>query len=606
MYKSTRQLVHDLEKNGQVKRIETELDPELIIPAIHRRVVENGGPALLFEKVKGSPFPAVSNLFGTRERTFFIFRKELQRAKDLIATRVDPAYPFKKIWKAPGIARSVFNALPKPAFRSRPVFYQKTNLSQLPQIKSWPKDGGAFITLPQVYTEDPEKPGAMRSNIGMYRVQISGNQYSSEEAGMHYQIHRGIGVHHAKAIERGEKLRVSVFVGGPPSMTLSAVMPLPEGLPEIAFAGVMNGRSIRYARKDGFLFSSEADFIITGWIDPKKTKPEGPFGDHLGYYSLRHPFPYIEVESVYHRKGAIFPFTIVSRPPAEDSFFGEIIHEIAAPMIPVSVPGLKEVHAVDVAGVHPLLLAVGSERYVPYENRRPLELMTIANAVLGYNQMSLAKYLFIIAGEDNPELKATDVPGFFKHMLERIDFSRDLHFYTQAVLDTLDYTSGEMNTGSKLVITAAGNKRRKLTNKVPDLLKLPRGYQKAKIISDGILAISGKKFPGYPASEKEINSLSPYLSKITGIALVILSDDADFTAYSFDNFLWETFTRSNPSHDVHGTHGKLEYKHYSCEAPMIIDARTKPFHAPPLLEDKKTIETVEKLAASGGPLHGLY
>jgi 4-hydroxy-3-polyprenylbenzoate decarboxylase len=340
-----------------------------------------------------------------------------------------------------------------------PVLMHETTIAELPQLKSWPDDGGAYITLPQVYTEDPDQPGFARSNLGMYRVQMSGGHYeTNREVGLHYQLHRGIAAHHAAAMRRGERLPVNVFIGGSPAMTVAAVMPLPEGLSELTFAGVLGGRRVPMICRPGQLpIYAEADFCITGYIVPDKLKPEGPFGDHLGYYSLAHNFPVMAVEHVYHREGAIWPFTVVGHPPQEDTRFAQLIHEIAGPAIPHQIPGVRAVHAVDAAGVHPLLLAIGSERYLPYETqRRPRELLTLANAILGHGQLSLAKYLWIAAAEDDPELDVHNVPEFLRHMLERVDWRRDVHFQTCTTLDTLDYSSGRLHEGSKVVIAAAG------------------------------------------------------------------------------------------------------------------------------------------------------
>ena len=315
--------------------------------------------------------------------------------------------------------RTLWRLLPRRV-RSGPILAHQIASSDLPQIQCWPMDGGPFITLPQVYTEDPDRPGLARSNLGMYRVQLAGNEYEPDrEVGLHYQIHRGIGVHHAAAIRRGEPLRVNVFVGGPPAMTVAAVMPLPEGLPELAFAGALGGRRVAMVAPDGGLpMPAEADFVISGTIDPTRRKPEGPFGDHLGYYSLTHDFPVLRVERVYHRDGAIWPFTSVGRPPQEDTSFGELIHELTGPVIPSVIPGVHAVHAVDAAGVHPLLLAIASERYVPdAAERRPQEILTTANAILGQGQLSLAKYLWIVAHEDDPDLDIHDIPAFLAHVL---------------------------------------------------------------------------------------------------------------------------------------------------------------------------------------------
>jgi 4-hydroxy-3-polyprenylbenzoate decarboxylase len=268
-------------------------------------------------------------------------------------------------------------------------------------------------------------------------------------------------------------LRVNIFVGGPPSLTVAAVMPLPEGMPELAFAGLLGGHRLPLVCRPGELpMPAEADFVITGSIDPARLLPEGPFGDHLGYYSLAHDFPVLRVERVYHRPGAIWPFTTVGRPPQEDTTFGAFIHELTGPLIPSVLPGVHAVHAVDAAGVHPLLLAIGSERYVPYAaGRRPQELLTQANAILGQGQLSLAKYLFIVAREDALRLDVHDIPAFFRHVLERVDWRRDLHFQTRTTIDTLDYSGSGLNEGSKVVIAAAGDVRRTLPIEVPvDLL----------------------------------------------------------------------------------------------------------------------------------------
>jgi UbiD family decarboxylase len=374
-----------------------------------------------------------------------------------------------------------------------PVFAGQVEVGELPQLQCWPDDGGAFITLPQVYSEDPERPGPAHSNLGMYRIQLSGGQYQpNREVGLHYQIHRGIGVHHAAAIRRGEILRVNVYVGGPPAMTLAAVMPLPEGVSELAFAGALGGRRVRLAEQKGWPLPvhADADFCLLAEVDPEVRKPEGPFGDHLGYYSLAHDFPVLRVRRIYHRAEAIWPFTVVGRPPQEDSVLGALIHEITGPVISSALPGVHAVHAVDAAGVHPLLLALGSERYVPFEERQePQELLTQANAILGQGQLSLAKYLFMAAVDDDPQLDVHDVSAFLQHVLARVDWRRDLHFQTQTTIDTLDYSGTGLNRGSKLVVAAVGRPRRTLPTALPPGLRLPDGFADARVCLPGVLAV---------------------------------------------------------------------------------------------------------------------
>jgi len=573
---------------------------------IHRRVNQVQGPAILFENVMGTPFPAVSNLFGSLPRARFLFRHSLKNIKKIFALKASPAAFLKSPFQYASLPLTGLHALPKKV-ASGPVFEHSTSIDQLPQIRCWPDDGGTFILLPQVYTEDCQKPGIWKSNLGMYRIQMSGNDYQkNHEVGMHYQIRRDIGIHHTRALQMGQPLKVSIFIGGPPAHTFAAVMFLPETLPEVAFAGALAHRRFRYTIRDGFVVSADADFCITGLVDPNETKPEGPFGDHLGYYSLKHNFPFLKVRHVYHRQDAIWPFTVVGRPPQEDTAFGTLIQEIAGPVIPSEIPGIKAVHAVDAAGVHPLLLAVGSERYAPYQKRKPQELLTIANALLGFGPCSLAKYLLIVAGEDDPHLDVHRVEDFFAHLLRRVDWNKDLHFQTQTTIDTLDYSGTAINEGSKLVIAAAGPVVRELSTNLPRGFSLPADFTKPKIIMPGILAIQAPQFTNYKSAPNQLNALTNHLaetSNLQGLPLIILADDSPFTAARLNNFLWVTFTRSNPSHDVYGLGSTTRFKHWGCKGPLIIDARTKPHHAPPLIDDPAITKKVNALAAPGQPLH---
>jgi len=610
-YRNLRECVGDLDRTGQLVRIEQEIDPHLEAAEIQRRVYAAGGPAVYYARVKGSQFPMVSNLFGTIERTRFIFRDALEAVRHLVELKIDPLNFWRHPFRYRDAIRPLLSMLPRKASRG-PILNHRTTIDALPQMTSWPDDGGAFVTLPAVYTEHPDQPGMMQSNLGMYRVQMSGGRYAvNRQVGLHYQIHRSIGVHHAAAIRRGEPLKVNVFVGGTPAMILAAVMPLPEGLSELTFGGALSRRAIRMIPQVGGLpIYAEADFCITGTVDPELLLPEGPFGDHLGYYSLSHDFPVLNVEQVYHRKDAVWPFTTVGRPPQEDTSFGQIIHEITGPAIPSVVPGVHAVHAVDAAGVHPLLLAIGSERYVPYATqRKPQELLTCANAILGQGQLSLAKYLLIVASEDAPELDIENIPAFLVHLLQRVDWQTDLHFQTRTTIDTLDYSGTGLNAGSKLVIAAAGPSRRELPTEVPGELSLPDGFRDARLCMPGVLALSA---PAYSAGADgkdvsvrrfcdEIDQSHP----INRFPLVVMVDDAGFTAESLNNFLWVTFTRSNPAADVDGIGSFTDNKHWGCQGSLVIDARLKPHHAPPLIEDQKVSKRVDELAAPGGPLHGV-
>jgi 4-hydroxy-3-polyprenylbenzoate decarboxylase len=610
-YRNLAECVRDLERIGQLVRIDCELDAELEIAAVQRRVCQAGGPALLFTRVKGCQFPMLGNLFGTLDRTRFLFRDTLEPVRRLMALKTDPAELLKSPGLWPKALLSAAHLLPRRVANG-PVLDAVTTIDQLPQLKSWPEDGGPFITLPLVYSESAARPGVRHSNLGMYRVQLAGNRYrANEEIGLHYQLHRGIGVHHTEAIEKGVPFRVNIFIGGPPALTMAAVMPLPEGMPELFFAGLLGGRRMPLACRPGQLpIAAEADFCITGTIVPGKTLPEGPFGDHLGYYSLQHDFPVLAVEKVFHRRDAIWPFTSVGRPPQEDSTFGAFIHELIGPVVPTLVPGVHSVHAVDAAGVHPLLLAIGSERYAPFAERSaPQELLTQANALLGTGQLSLAKYLFIVARQDAPVLDAQDLPAFFRHLLERVDWRRDLHFQTRTTIDTLDYSGSDFQQGSKLVVAAAGPSIRQLPTEIPAGLSLPSGFTAPRIALPGVLLIEGPPADAPrgqtdPGLEKFCAAFAPDVA-INQFPLIVLVDDSDFCARTLNNFLWITFTRSDPAVDTGGIGARTVAKHWGCTGSLVIDARSKPHHAPPLVNDPDVEKRVDALGAPGGPLHGI-
>ncbi len=608
-YSSMESCLTDLEKNGQLIRIKEEVNPYLEMAAIHLRVYEMGGPALLFENVKGTRFRAASNIFGTLERSRFIFRDTLASVQKLIECKNDPIKAIKQPLQNIGTGLAALKALPLKNPFNKPVLFEEIRISELPLIHHWPMDGGAFVTLPQVYTEDVDHPGIMKANLGMYRIQLNGNEYETDrEIGLHYQLHRGIGIHQTKANRRGLPLKISCFVGGPPSHTVSAVMPLPEGISEMTFAGVLGGRRFRYTYQDGFCISTDADFVITGEVYPGENKPEGPFGDHLGYYSLKHPFPLMRVHKVYARKNAIWPFTVVGRPPQEDTSFGQLIHEITGNAIPQEIPGVKEIHAVDAAGVHPLLLAIGSERYTPYlPTKQPAELLTIANHILGTGQLSLAKFLFITA-DDSQQLTTHCVKDYLMYVFERLDLNRDIHFHTNTTIDTLDYSGTGLNTGSKVVMAAYGDIKRTLATEIPSAFSAINSFGQACLVMPGVICLQLSAYTDAVTAAKEMISLDevlkPVVNNLKGVVQIIVCDDAVFTAASMNNYLWVTYTRCNPSHDIYGIDACAEHKHWGCNGPMIIDARIKPHHAPPVVKDPAIEKKVDRLFEKGGSLYG--
>ncbi|MBK9107891.1 MAG: UbiD family decarboxylase [Saprospiraceae bacterium] len=606
-YQSLRHCCEDLEKKGQLLRIKEELDPDLVIPELHRRIYQMKGPALLFEKVKNSPFQAVSNIFGTSERTFYLFEDVLKRFEWLIKVKIDPFSLLKNPGSSLRNLPWLFSAIP---FKKRNVALQSIcSISNLPKIRAWPKDGGSFITLPQVISFPPGSMNPKQANVGMYRIQLDGNDYlEDQEIGLHYQLHRGIGIHHQNHKSAQSKFQLSIGVGGPPAFSLASIFPLPEGLSEILFSGLLNSRRYAYAIQDGYFIPQDVDFCITGTVEDQVLKEEGPFGDHLGYYSLKHPFPVLSHIKVWHKADPLWHFTVVGRPPQEDTSFGAIIHSIVSELIGSEFPGIKAVHAVDVAGVHPLLLAIGSERYMPFRERKPEEILTQANHLLGKGQTSLSKYLIIAASNPDQVPDVHHIADFLKYVLRRVDFKHDLHFYTHTTIDTLDYSGSGFNEGSKLVISCNRDPLRELSNEVSLFTLLPTSFTKARLIDHGIIAIESNAFSTYEFAEKELFELTKFLDapQFENFPLVVLTEDADFMAADFSNFLWVTFTRSNPSHDVYGLRASHQFKHWSCDAPLIIDARKKPHHATVLEPDPKTIREVDQIIYRNPELHKLF
>ena len=607
-YRSTRDVVQDLIRHGRCVVVDEPVSPNLEMAEIQRRVYARGGPAVLFTQPVETGFPMVCNLFGSLDQARFLFRDTIEQVRRAIELKVAPQALLRNPLR--------YRSAPIVGLRMRPkvvprgaVEKNTSSISRLPQLICWPGDGGAFVTLPQVLSQPPGAKGLSDVNLGMYRIQLSGNEYAADrEVGLHYQLHRGIGVHHTAAAASRERLPVTITVGGTPAMTLAAVMPLPEGMSELTFAGALAGHRIPMLTGPHSPIYADADFAIVGSIDPARTLPEGPFGDHLGYYARVHEFPVMTVEKVYHRDGAIWPFTVVGRPPQEDTTFGELIHDLTGPVLPTVLPGVKGVHAVDAAGVHPLLLAIGSERYEPYRKAdRPAELLTQACAILGQGQLSLAKYLLIVNGADDPALRVDDTQAFFQHILARIDWRRDLHFITRTTIDTLDYSGEGLNEGSKVIVAARGEPRRRLTDRLgPGLIGDSSLWSDVRLAAPGIAVASPLE------KRRSLRAIADDLTaRFTSSAdrgiwdstpLIVLADDAAFATATWNNFLWTAFTRSNPAADIDGVDAFCDAKHWGCHGPLIVDARAKPHHADPLIEPPEIKAKVDAMAARGGPL----
>jgi 4-hydroxybenzoate decarboxylase subunit C len=568
-----------LKKERELQVIETPVDPCLELAEIQRRVVAEHGPALLFLNVKGTRFPVVTNLFGTRRRIDLAFGEDPYRFFRRVAEAIEilGAPSVSKLWKCRDLAISGLK-LGTASRRSGPVLERVMNparMKELPQIKSWPMDGGPFLTLPLAYSEHP---ASGRPNLGMYRNQI----FEDGLAGMHFQIQRGLGFHYCEAERIQRPLPVNIFLGGPPALIISAIAPLPENVPEAILASLLQGKKIGLIRDTSIStlpIFAEAEFALIGHVPPGVRRMEGPFGDHYGYYSLEHPFPVIQVDRIYHRSKAIFPATVVGRPRQEDHYIGEYLQELFSPIYPLVLNGVQAVWAYDDAGVHPLAGAVVRERY-------PKEAFMAAMRILGEGQLSLTKFLMVT---DTP-LPLRHFRPFLVHVLERADFASDLFVFSPVSQDTLDYSSGRMNEGSKAILMGLGDKRFHLQTAPQSDLKNP-AFRNQKVFAPGVLVVEGPKW-------QEKNSAPAQLltePAVQPFRIVCLVDDAAECVQDEQSFLWTVFTRFEPAADIHSNEQRLERFHVQLSAPIVLDCRMKPWY-PPILEPlPETVARVDAL-----------
>ncbi len=571
-----------LRARRQILEIHEEVDPRLEIAEIHRRVIANGGPALLFTRVKGSSFPVVTNLFGTKERVDLAFGDEARKVVEEVAKLPHDLLPptLPKLWSK----RSLFTKLARVGLKRDQISKVSygldipPDLEKLPILTSWSMDGGPFVTLPLVYTEDPESG---ISNLGMYRMQ----RFSNDTTGMHMQIGKGGGFHLSRAGELGKLLPLNVFLGGPPAAIIAAIAPLPENVPELLLASLLIKQKLRLAKNPAgpLPLLADAEFALVGTVDPKERRPEGPFGDHYGYYSLTHDFPVFRCKAVFHRKDAVYPATIVGKPRQEDYYIGNYLQELLSPLFPVVMPAVRDLWSYGETGYHSLAAAVVRERY-------KREAMVSAFRILGEGQLSLTKFLLLV---DRP-MDLHDFPRVLEYVLERADFRSDLYVFSHLAMDTLDYTGPKLNEGSKGVLLGMGEPIRALPREFSN--SLPAGFSAAKVFCGGCLAVSGPDYKSAPDAARQLaNDAS-----VSEWPLVILCDDADAATSSAAHFLWTTFTRFEPAADIVSRDQRVTRFHVELDAPIVIDARMKPSYPDELFCDPVTSELVDSRWAKYG------
>ena len=575
-FTDTRSFVEALRKQGDLKVIDAAVDAKLELPEIHRRVIDEQGPALLFTNVKGRSFPVVTNMFGTKERVDLAFGTEGQELIAEIAKLPEELLPpsFDKLIGKRHLLNRAINLGLKRSARGPILDCRKDNpeLTKLPALTTWFEDGGPFITLPLVYTEHPET-GV--HNLGMYRIQI----HSDNTTGLHMQIGKGGGFHLKRAQELGQDLPVNIFVGGPPLAILSAIAPLPENVPELMLGSLFLGKKIKLTKNpvSKLPLLADAEFALVGSVTPGEMYPEGPFGDHYGYYSLKHDYPLFRCKALFHKKDAIFPATVVGKPRQEDFFIGDYLQEALSPLFPLVMPAVSDLWSYGETGFHSLAAAVVKNRY-------KREAMVSAFRILGEGQLSLTKFLMLV---DKP-MDLHDFPSVLEYVLERIDFRTDLYVFSNLSMDTLDYTGPTVNEGSKGVMLGMGDPIRKLPRVFSG--NLPVGITQAEVFCGGCLVVSGPSYNQEPDTAIRISQAESFLDW----PLIILCDEAAPTANSSSEFLWRTFTRFEPGADIFARRTTLNRFHPSLNAPVVIDARMKPNYPDELVCDEETKELVDK------------
>jgi UbiD family decarboxylase len=557
MHPNVRSFLKTLKSENELLTIEAEIDPYLELAEIHRRVIDRGGPALLFRRVKGSPYPVVTNMFGTAKRIDLAFGPKPERLVREVVEAAESLLPPKpaELWKHRGLALDALKLGTKKT-GDAPILEaadRPARLDQLPILTTWQDDGGPFITLPLVYTEHPETG---KHNLGMYRVQ----RYDAATAGLHWQIHKGGGFHYHAAEKMGQALPVTVFLGGPPALILSAIAPLPEDVPELMLASVLAGQKIKVTNDPSgkYRLIAEAEFALVGRVPPHERRPEGPFGDHYGYYSLQHDYPVFHVDVVYHRRDAIYPATVVGKPRQEDFFIGDYLQELLSPLFPLVMPSVSDLWSYGETGFHSLAAAVVRERYAR-------EALVSGFRILGEGQLSLTKFLLLT---DKPQ-NLRDFPAVLEHVLARVRWETDLFIFSNLAFDTLDYTSGKINHGSKAILLGLGDAIRELPREFHG--ELPTGISRAEVFCGGCLVVEGKSFTDAPDQAARL-AKDPRLAEWP---LVVLHDDAE-VARSAANFLWATWTRFEPAADIHAARVEVDRHHLSYSPPIVIDARMKP------------------------------
>jgi 4-hydroxy-3-polyprenylbenzoate decarboxylase len=593
---------------GELRRVRVPVDPRLEITEIVQRVLRAGGPALLFERVEGSDLALAINLFGSRRRIeIALGRPPAEIGESLFRLAKDLNPPRLRALLAHRRELLAIRGMKPRVRRGGPVreVVEEPDLGRIPVLTCWPGDGGPFVTFPLVHTRSP-RDGAL--NVGIYRMHVFGPR----ETGLHWQIAKGGGYHYVEAEELGQALPVAVALGGDPVLMLAAMMPLPEGLSEAAFAGLLRGRPVVLSRGETVDLDvpAAAELVLEGTVAPGERRAEGPFGDHFGHYSAAAPFPVFRVRKVFRRRDAIYPATVVGKPPQEDGVMGNAVQELLGPLIRLPHPEVRALWSFEETGFHHLLVASVEERFAK-------EAMRAAFGLLGQGQLGLTKVLVTVA----KDVDCRDLDAVLDAIARHFDPAEDFLLLPRVPFDTLDFTSYTLNVGSKMILDATPSRKGPAdraggsdgpvsedpdvpatTGSLPDLTTIDRRIAAQARLGSAILAITVRD----PADAR--GALSAALRALPGPGgggtpappKIVAAVSPDVPLDDRRLLLWGIFTRFDPARDVFFERSELVGAWAVHRGRMAVDATWKRGYPAALEMDPAVVKKVDRRWAEYG------
>lgn len=603
------QFLTRLEREGELHRITAEVDPYLEAPQIACRALIEGGKALLFENVKGAKFPLAMNFLASARRVHIALGTDPEQlGQDIlhVAEQLMPPKP-RNLWRAaqPLLSRAFATRVRHTNPEEPRQYFNPVDLGQLPILQTWPEDVGKFITLPEVFTYDPRTG---KRNVGMYRMQVFG----ATSTGMHWQIQKGGGFHYLESEKLGRPLEVAVAIGTDPAMLMAAVAPLPEGLDEVLFAGFLRGRATTMTRGKSISIDvpTNAEFILEGFVPPQERRLEGPFGDHFGHYSHAGQFPVFHIRAITHLAKPVFAATIVGKPPMEDKWLGDTTQLILGSLIRLNHPEVRSVWAFYEAGFHNLLGVATEPRYAR-------EAMKTGLALMGEGQLSLTKCAVVV----NPEVNNRDFRALLRAIRDNFDPHYDFLLIPNTAMDTLDFTSFQMNLGSKMILdatrkqpdTASGGKYpprgentfySRTGRASEDVKNVDLRIREWKVLEDVLLVVKLEtlhKSEGLAGREmiQKLIADSNLERLPLGIKMVAaVSEDVNLS--SDMEVIWGIFTRFDAARDIQFTRSTLVGATAVNEGIMGIDATWKPGYPNPCVMPEEIVKRVDSRWAELG------